>query len=421
TGWLIADKLVKAAGELTIGLWMARYLGPENFGLLSYAIAFVGLFGAIAPVGLNKIVVRDLVREPQYKYEILGTALVIRVLSGVVLAAIASLSILKLRPDEPQVHWLIVMIALGIVLQAADIIGYWFQTQMQAHNNAIAASTAYLISSGLRIGSMLKQLPVMAFGALMGIEIAVRSAGLALAYFRSGEAIHRWQCNLKRASCLLRASLPLVLSGIAVTIYMRIDQIMLGQMAGDEAVGIYAAAVKLSEAWYFIPVAIARSSFPLLLAAKQDNEDLYYRRLRKLFKSTVAITYIIILPTALFARPLISSLLGQAYLPAGSILSVHIWSGLFVSLGVIRELWMTAENLLQFYFITTASGALINIGINYALIPDYGSVGAAVATLVSYAFANLILCSIYPKTRVIAKIMVSTLVPIPMKVRLNHD
>lgn len=412
TGWLLADKLIKAGGELTIGLWMARYLGPKDFGLLSYAIAFLGLFGAVAPMGLNKIVVRDLVQQPECHGQILGTALVIRLISGIFLAAIAIGTIFYLKPGDERVHWVVLMAAIALVLQTSDIISYWFQAQMRVHPDVFARSTGYLLASGIKMSLILRQASVLAFGVLLWVEAAIRTSGLAFAYLKSGQAIQHLQFSFKRAKLLLSSSWPLVLSGIAVTIYMRIDQIMLGQMVGDEAVGIYSAAVRLSEAWYFMPVAIASSSLPMLLASKQIDSERYYRQLKNLFRTTIGATYCIVIPTSILAQPLMNLLLGQNYKSAGVVLSIHIWSGLFVSLGVVRELWMTAENLLIFSFITTASGALINMLLNYLLIPDYGAIGSAIATLVSYIFAIFIFCIAHKKTRIIARIMISVLIPI---------
>ena len=409
TGWLLADKLIKAGGELTIGLWMARYLGPKDFGLLSYAIAFLGLFGAVAPMGLNKIVVRDLVQQPECHGQILGTALVIRLISGIFLAAIAIGTIFYLKPSDERVHWVVLMAAIALVLQTSDVISYWFQAQMRVRPDVFARSTGYLLTSNIKMSLILRQASVLAFGVLLWVEAAIRTFGLAFAYLKAGQAIQHLQFSFKRAKLLLSSSWPLVLSGIAVTIYMRIDQIMLGQMVGDEAVGIYSAAVRLSEAWYFMPVAIASSSLPMLLASKQIDSERYYRQLRNLFRTTIGVTYCIVIPTSILAQPLMDLLLGQNYESAGIVLSIHIWSGLFVSLGVVRQLWMTAEDLLIFSFMATALGAFSNVTINYLTIPYYGATGAAIATLVSYALAAFLACFFSKRTWPIARLMLDTI------------
>lgn len=410
TGWLFADKFIKAGGELTIGLWMARYLGPQNFGLLNYAIAFISVFSAPASLGLHKIAVRDMVQQPTCRDEILGTALILRLSTGLLLGIAALISIVYLRPNDKVVHWIVGVSAAGLLFQSADVISYWFQSQMQARSDVMARSSAYMITNIARISLILGKAKVLSFGLLPFLEIVLRCVNLTVIYRRLGCSLNQWKFSFDRARVLSKASWPLVLSGIAVTIYMRIDQVMIGQMLSDDAVGIYSAAVKLSEAWYFMPMAIASSSFPMLLRSKEYDSERYKKQLHDLFRITLRLTYFIVIPTSLLANPIMTLLLGQGYSLAGSVLSIHIWSGLFVSLGAIRELWMAAEGLTQFSFLTTTSGAIINILINYFLIPISGINGAAIATLISYGFAIFLACFIHPKTRYIAKVMASSLI-----------
>lgn len=409
TAWLFVDKILRAIGELTIGIWVARYLGPEQFGLLNYAIAFVSMFSAFSTLGLNKIVVRDIVQVPTDKDEILGTAFGLRLLSGLGIAAIAIALILVLRPGETAIHWLVGFAAIALALQASEVVSFWFQSQVQAKQDIFARSSAYLITSAAKVGLIFARASVYAFGIVALLETFIRSVGLGVVYVFTGQPLLSWKFNLKRAKILLASSWPLILSGIAVTVYMRIDQIMLGQMIGDDAVGIYSAAVKLSESWYFIPVAIASSTFPMILQAKSSSQDQYHHRIRGLFRFTIRLTYLIVLSMTLLANPLISFTFGQTYIEASVVLSIHIWSGLFVSLGVIRELWMAAENLLNYSFLTTLLGAIINVVMNFFLIPQYESIGAAVATLISYFCAAFLACFFIPKTRPIAYIMTSAL------------
>lgn len=409
TGWLFADKILRAVGELTVGIWLARYLGPEQFGTLSFAIAFVALFTPLYTLGLEKIVVRDIVQHPEQAQKTLGSALGLRLVAGVLGAVAATGLIILLRPGQPVLQGLVGLMAFGLVFQASDVVTFWFQSQIQAKYDVQARSSAYGVASLARIGCILTQTSLAAIGLTYVLEPLLRAVGLGVIYRRAERVKGKWQFSFKRAKTLLQNSWPLILSGVAIMVYMRIDQVMLGQMANDEAVGIYSAAVKLSEAWYFIPVAIASSTFPSVLVAKQQSKAQYYRKLGNLFKFVVAVAYIIAITLSLSAYQLTTTLFGASYAGAATVLSIHVWSGIFTSLGVIRELWMTAENLLIFSFLTTTSGALINVAINYALIPKYAAIGAAVATLLAYVLANVMSCLIHPKTRPIAKLMLNSL------------
>jgi polysaccharide transporter, PST family len=410
TGWLFADKILRAAGELTVGLWAARYLGPENFGTLNYAIAFVGIFSAFSTLGLNRIVVRDVLQQPERSEETLGTAFILCLASGgaVTLAAIGL--ILNLRPADTTLHWLVALMAAGLLFQASDVITFLFNSRIEAKHDIKARSFAYALTNFVRIGCILSGASLVILGSTYLLEPAVRFVGLILSYQQQHGSLRAWRFRFSRAKSLLQQSWPLILSGLAVTIYMRIDQIMLGQLASSEAVGIYSAAVRLSESWYFIPVAISTSMFPKILAYKSENQATYHAQLKKLFKLVIAITYLIIVATTLFAKPVITNILGSSYSASATVLSVHIWAGLFVSLGVIRELWLTAENLLNISFFTTASGAVLNVVLNCLLIPGYGAMGATVATIASYAIAAFLSGFLLKRTRVIAVIMAKSLI-----------
>ena len=405
TGWLLADKLIKAGGELTIGLWMARYLGPKDFGLLSYAIAFVSLFSAIAPIGLQHLVVRDLVRHPESHSEILGTATILRTISGVALAITAILTIIHLQPNNKQIHWIVGAVSITLILQTSDVLSYWFQFKMQAHSEAAASSTAYLTSNILRIALIFKGTALHSFANLLWIEALIKTVGLYIAYIKSGGLVKSWKFKIGRAKSLLSASWRLTISSMAIVIYARIDQIMLGQMVDPGAVGIYTVAVKFSEAWYFIPVVIAKTTFPVLLNAKQDNSKKYSSYLSKLFRITIGIAYCIVIPTVLFSNSLINHLLGSTYSSASSVLSIHILAGIFAAPNVVCQMHLTANNLLTILFINNIMGAIANVLLNYTLIPMYGEIGAAIATLISYFFTCLLSYSFYKETRNLAKLM----------------
>jgi O-antigen/teichoic acid export membrane protein len=175
---------------------------------------------------------------------------------------------------------------------------------------------------------------------------------------------------------------------MAVSIYMRIGQVMIKEMMDAEQVGFYAAAVRLSEAWYFIPMAITASVFPAIINAKKQSDELYYQRLQKLYDLMVWLAVAIALPTTFLAPWVIRVLYGKAFSLAAGVLSIHIWAGVFVFLGVASGQWFIAENLQIYSFYRTLCGCIVNIILNFLLIPRYGVKGAAISTLVSYSFAT---------------------------------
>ncbi|HHD92551.1 MAG TPA: flippase, partial [Candidatus Portnoybacteria bacterium] len=205
--------------------------------------------------------------------------------------------------------------------------------------------------------------------------------------------------RIQTAISLLKDSWPLILSGVAITIYMRIDQVMIQNMLGSKEVGYYAAAVKLSEAWYFIPMAITSSLFPAIINAKKKGEALYYSRLQRLYDLVVWIAVAIALPTTFLAPWIIKILYGNAYLPAANALRIYIWAGVFISLLVSSGSWLVNENFTKIALYRNASGSIVNILLNIYLIKGYGIEGATFATLISYFIAGYLFDLFSLKTR----------------------
>jgi O-antigen/teichoic acid export membrane protein len=400
-GWLFIDKVLRMGVGLLVGVWVARYLGPEQFGQINFAMAFVGLFGAIAGLGLNGIVVRDIVREPESANTTLGTAFVLEVFGSLVAITLIVGSMAWLRPEDTLTKTMVAIFGLGLVFKSTEVVKYWFESQVHSRYTVWVENGVFVIMVGVKVTMILRHAPLLAFVWTSLAESALVAVGLLAMYAKRGGRLSAWHPRIARAKSLLKDSWPLILSGLAVMIYMRIDQIMLGEMLGAKDVGNYAAAVKISEVWYFIPTVIASSTFPSIIEVKKHSKKLYYKRLQKLFNLMVLSSVMIALPMTFFSDWVVRLLYGSNFTQAGGILSINIWAGVFVFLGVASSNWLLAENLQNISFYRTAIGALINIVLNYLLIPQYGGEGAAFATLVSYGFAALFFDLLNKRTRVV--------------------
>lgn len=395
TGWLIAEKMVRIGVGLFVGVWVARFLGPEQFGYLSYALAFVSLFSAIAGLGLDGIVVRELVRDPARKDEILGTAFALKFLSGMLTFLTVLAAIRLLRPTDSLTYWLVGISAGGMIFNAFDTIDFWFQSQVQSKYSVYAKSSAFLLISVVKVVLILTKAPLIAFAGAGFAEIVIGSFAMVMTYRISGCHIHFWRSNITIARRLLKDSWPLIFSGVAIMVYMRIDQVMIGEMVGSEEVGIYSVAVQLVEVWYFIPGIIVSSVFPSIVEAKEMGESIYYERLQKLYNFMAFIAYCIAIPVMFFAGWVINTLYGPAYGKAGAMLAVLIWSIPFTNLGMARSTFLTTMNWTKVHFLTVGFGSAINIILNYLLIPRYGGFGAVIASCVAYWVATHGSCFIY--------------------------
>jgi O-antigen/teichoic acid export membrane protein len=372
---------------LFVGIWVARYLGPEKYGMLNYALALVSIFSPLAALGLEDIVVRDIVRQPACKEETLGTAFVLKLTGSLVAFVAVMTTVLFLRPTDSFSHWLVGIVAAGSILQVFNITECWFNSQIQAKYIVFAKNTAFIICAVLKIALIIAGASLTAFAVIFTVEVGIGSLGLIVVYKFKGGSFNKWRVSLKRAKTLLRDSWPLFFSIISIVIYQRIDQVMLQEMVGSEEVGIYSVAVTLVAALYFIPSAIYWSFFPGILHAKQVSEQHFYDQLQKFYNLMALLSYGIAIPTTLLAPWLIPALYGEAYSRAGLMLIVLVWANIFTSLEIARTAFLNAMDLNRMYFVMVTAGGVINLLLNIVLIPRYGGVGAAIASLVAYWFA----------------------------------
>ncbi|KST65814.1 flippase [Mastigocoleus testarum] len=412
TSWLFADRILRMGANLFVGVWIARHLGVEQYGLFNYAVAFVALFASIANLGLDNIVIRQLVRDPENKTEILGTTFCLRLLGGISSALLAVVCASLLPQNDLVTIWLIAILATTTVFRAFDTIDLWFQSQVRSKYTVIAKNTAFIIVTIIKIILITIQAPLLAFGGAVLAELSLAALGLVIMYHFEGSSLRFWRWNLSTAQGLLKESWSLILSGLTIIIYMKIDQIMLGQIVGNGAVGIYSAAAKMSEVWYFIPTAISSSVAPKLYKFKEESETIYYRRLKQLIKLLVVLALVIALPMTFISGSLITLLFGKSYIAAGSILAIHVWACIFVFMGIASSPWFVAEGLTHFSLRRTLAGAIINIILNFLLIPKYGGVGAAIATVISQAVASFLGNAMHPQTRKLFWIQIASFLPI---------
>ena len=410
--WLFADRILRMGFGLIVGVWVARYLGVQQFGIVNYATAFVAIFNPLATLGLDVVVVRRLVADPAQQQQILGTSFWMRFVAGWLTWAIAIIGMYVLRPDDRTMIVTVTILGAASIFQSIDTIDLWFQSQVQSKYSVLAKNAAFLATASIKVGLIVIQAPLLAFVSLILLEAILGAVGLLVVYKKQGHLIKLWQWSRELGRDLLRESLPLILSGLTIMIYMRIDQIMLGQMVGDKAVGIYSAATRISEVWYFVPMTVSSSVMPSIFKAKEISEELYYQRIGKLNRGLVWLAIAVAIVMTFVAKPLILILFGDNYLESGTILAIHIWASVFVFTGVATSGWFIAENLTYLSLYRTLSGAIVNILLNIFLIPLYGGIGAAIATVIAQAVASLITNGINPKTRKLFRLQIRSLLPV---------
>lgn len=397
--WLFLDRVIKMGIGLTIGVWIGRYLGPGQYGIISYATALVGLFSALAGLGLQGIVVRDIVRRSDCKEEILGTAAALQLI-GSVFGYLAVITLITwMKDDDPLTRTITSIIGTIILVKASDVAAYWFDSQVQSKYVVLAQDFTLAVFAIIKMVLILNNADITSFAWATATESLIISANIIIVFNLKGLKLTSLRFSLACTRSLLNDSWPLLISSISIIIYMKIDQIMIGQIIGSKELGVYSAVARISEIWYFVPTAIADSVFPSILRSKIKNEEDYYRRLQILYDVLFWLSMAICISISMFSSELIVLLFGEAYREGGSVLAIHTWATVFVSLGVVSGKWFISENLQSMRMIRNLLGVATNIILNTLLIPTYGITGAAISTVISVIISAFLSDLITKKTR----------------------
>jgi len=398
TSWLLGERILRMGVSLFVGIYVARFLGPEKFGLLSYALGFVMLFGTIASFGLNEILVRELLQEKTQIKELLSTAFFIRVFGFLMMGCIIIFA-LQFTNDDKYTHLMITIITLSIFFQSFNVIDCYFQSQVQSKYVVIVQFIQLLITSLIKIFLIINKATLIWFAIVFLIDQALLAILLLSIYRWKKEWFSVFSVRWELAKQLFTNAWPLIFSGMMVSIYMKIDLIMIKEMLDAKAVGIYAAAVKLCEVLYFLPVVVMSSLFPAVVEARKKDLIVYRKQVYRIYEIMIGATAIVAIITTFLADWIVNILYGSIYQEAATILQIYIWAFVFVSLGVVSSKYLVAENLEIYAMYRSILGAIINITLNWYLIPIYGIKGAAIATLITQIFVAYLFLFCFQSTR----------------------
>lgn len=398
TSWMFAEQALRILAGLFVGIYVARYLGPEQFGVYSYSLAFVAVFSAVGRMGLDGILVRDLVNHPDQRDVYLGTAFWLKVTGGL-FALLVLTVMLQVAANDATTNLYIYIIACGMIFQSCDVVDSYFQSRVLSKYVSIAKVFQLTLSSLLKLFFVFIHADLFWFVLVSLVDQISLALSLLWVYYTQRLGNFWGVFDQGVAKVMLQNCWPLVLSSISIAIYMRIDQILIKELLGERELGIYAAAAKISEAWSFIPVIVTNSLFPAILSAKKLNHMLYSERLQQLYSVMVLLALVVALPIALCSDWIVQTLYGAAYRDAGSVLKIHVWAGVFVALGTASSTWLLSESLQRLALFRTLSGAMASLVLNMALIPHYGIMGAAAAAVIGYMIAGFLFDVFNIKTR----------------------
>ncbi|WP_310564645.1 flippase [Hydrogenophaga sp.] len=399
SSWMAAEQVVRMIAGLFIGIWIARHLGPSDYGALSLALALSSLIGIFATLGLTRTVVRELTlhaSDEAFARRMVATTLAWRLLFSLLCYVVTVAICLAFDQGRPL---LVSIVAATIAFSSFDVLDLYFQSKTASRYSVVARSISFFAFLCIKVVLLLNNADVVLFAVVTSLEAMGSALALWIASRSFGIKARPQDVDMRYGWTLIAHSWPELFAGFACLVFMRIDQIMLGNMLGDTAVGQYSVASRLAESWYFIPSALVASSFPAIVRQRTQDKALYLKRIHQLMVALVAVSYVVAALVMLLAPWVINTLFGSAYQDSASILVILVWSGLFVSLGTASGSWIMAESKPMLNLTRNVMGAVANIAFNLYLIPRHGPVGAAVGTLLSLSLAYLLSDFMNPQTR----------------------
>lgn len=406
-GWIVGGRLANKILAFVVGVFTARYLGPDNFGLINYAAAYTAFFASLCNLGINSIIIKDFSDNPDEEGEALGTTLVLRAISSF-LSALMIVGIVSIvDKNEPLTILVAALSSIGLLFQIFDAFNQWFQYRLKSKYYAVATVIAYIAVSVYKIILLITGKSVAWFALATSVDYIVIAILLLLAYKKNNGP--KLSFSMRKAKQLLAASSGFIVSGLMISIYAYTDKFMLKQMLDEAAAGYYSLAFSLSTFWEFILVAVMDSMYPSIIDSYNVDRERFDRKNRQLYAMVIYISLTASILICIFGRLIVQILYGAEYLPTVQPLRIVVWYTTFSYLGAARNAWVVSENKQKYLKYLYAAAAIINVVLNLVLIPLWGASGAALASLVTQISTTVILPAFIPALRPNARLMVEAL------------
>lgn len=383
TSFLLVEKLSRMFMGLVVGIWLAKYLGPSQFGTLNYCISFVGLFTPIAMLGLDAVVVKKIVNEKDNINKILGTSFIMKLFGAFLAFVLITLSATLFTSNTEEESLIILIISLTLFFQSFNVIDFFYQSEVKSKYTVYSSLFSLIISSALKIIFIYKELDLIYFVFIILLDSVLLTAGLVIYYRKRNFTIFSWRWNIKISKDLLSESWPLIISGISFVIYNSVDKIMLRNILSDQAVGIYSAASRLVVVWQFLPGLIVTSFLPSLVKTYNTNSKTFMKRLSYLSSFLLWFSIVLAVIYSLFSEFIMDITFGEKYIEASQLIIYLIWSNVLIYFNSVWNRWMLIKNNTKITLSFALTNAILNIILNYFLINIYGVKGAGLALLIS--------------------------------------
>lgn len=401
--WMLAEQLLRVLSGVFVGIYIARYLGPEQFGMLSYVTAMSAFILCVARLGMDAVLIRELINKPDKHETLMGTAFWLMTMAAVACYIVAAIAISMLNEtDNVKVYAYIV--SASAFFTSFLVIDYFFQSQVKAKYPAICKTLALFLMSIIKLALIFSGAELIWFVIASLLDHVLLAALLLFFIIKTKRSSFLRRFSGTDAASMLKSSWPMVLTAIASLLFMRIDQVMIRNMLGLHELGIYSAAVKVYESWIILPYAITISLLPAIIKLKQGNERNYHRKLCQLFRGVIWLSVLAAITISLFSEIIMTVAFGPEYSQSASVLSIVMWTAVFASMSSVSARYFNAENMEKKIAFRTAVAAAVNIGLNIILIPRFGIEGAAIATFCCIFFTAYLMDWIDKDLRTLLKI-----------------
>ena len=414
--WLLGERLLRLGVSFGVIGLLARHLGPEAFGALNYAAGLAAMFVTLATLGLDTVVVRELVRAPGDAAAILGTAFLLRALGAVGAIAALRLSAPWLIAGSASLLPLVAIASLGLLWQAFEVIDLWFQKNLQSRHTVLAKLAALAVGSAVKLVLIARAAPLAWFCWSLVLDGGLYAAALVLVYRRQGGRLAAWRWSRPLARVLLRTAWPLITAGLLISFYLRLDQILVLRLLGTRELGYYTAASKVAEIWIAVSAFVLTSVFPLLAARRELGGESFQRDLQFAFDVMTGLGYVIAVSVTLAAPLLVPLVFGENYRPAGRVLAVLAWSAPFIFSGGIRAHYFMLEGATIYHNWAAVLGIAANVGLAFWFLPWLGAPGAAGAVVLSSALSAWLSSYLFPRLRPCGRLQTTALL-LPLRPR----
>ena len=411
-GWIIACRIVQAVLALLVTMVSARYLGPANYGLVNYAASIVNFLKPVMQLGLNAILVKELIDRPDEEGVTLGTALIMNFVSAVV-CIICAVSFVSLANPGEKETWIVCgLYSISLIFLALEMIQYWFQAHLLSKYASLTILLAYIVVSAYKLWLLMAGKSIYWFSVSNSLDYMLIAAALLIIYHRLGGQPLAF--SFARGKKMLKKSGHYILSGLMVMVFAQTDRIMLKLMMGNEVTGYYSAAVACTTMSNFVFVAIIDSARPTILRSLQKGKGEFEKNYTLLNSVVIYLALLQSVIITLLAGWLIRLFYGSGYAASVPILRLAVWYTTFSYIGAVRDVWILAENQQQMLWKVNLSGAVLNVALNALLIPRYHAMGAAAASLATQIFTNVIIGFVVKPLRENNVLLLKSLNPCPL-------